>query len=92
MTGRSVPLADPPFPFTGALLIVYFRGPKKHINSFNINFLAPTQNTQFFGAQKRVYVPRFWERTQKGTHINFLGGIFGSKRGSQTGHFRPDKV
>ena len=31
-----------------------------------------------------------WERTQKGTHLS--GGFWGSKTGSQTGHFRPQKV
>ena len=31
-------------------------------------------------------------RTQKRDHINVFGGNFGSKKGSQTGHFRPQKV
>ena len=32
-----------------------------------------------------------WERTQKGTHMNFFGGIFGSKRGPKRAIFGPRK-
>ena len=41
-----------------------FKGPKKHINFFNINFLAPTQNTHF-GPQKKAYVPHFLGKDAK---------------------------
>ena len=56
-------------------------GPKKHINFFNINFLAPTQNTRFWPPRKKLMCLISWERTQKGTHINFFGGDFGVKKG-----------
>ena len=69
------------------------RGRKKHINSFNINFLAPTQNPPFWAPRKKFMCLISWERTQKRhININFFGAIWGSKRGSQTGHFRPQKV
>ena len=55
----------------------FIRGPKKHINFFNINFFAPTQNTP--------------ERTQKGTHINFFGGTLGVKKGVPNGPFSVTK-
>ena len=43
------------------------RGPKKQISFFNINFLAPTQNTPFWGPQNKVDVPHFLgEETKKG--------------------------
>ena len=65
---------------------------KKHINSFNINFLTPPKRP-ILDPSEKIMCLISWERTQKkGTHINFFGGIFGSKRGSQTGHFRPQNV
>ena len=47
-----------------------------HINFFNINFLARTRNPPFGPPKKSLC-----ERTQKGTHINFFGGISGVKNG-----------
>ena len=56
------------------------------------NFLAPTQNPHL-GPQKIVYVPHFLAKNaKKGTRINLFGGFLGSKIGSHTGHFRPQKV
>ena len=68
------------------------RGRKKHITFFNINFLAPTQKTQFGPPEKSSCASFPGKERQKGTHINFFGGISVSKRGQQTGHFRPQKV
>ena len=50
------------------------RGRKKHINVFNINFLAPPQKN-IVGPQKKVDVPHFLGKN--------------AKKASQTGHFRP---
>ena len=47
------------------------RGPKNHINFFNINFWAPTQNTPFWAPRKKFMCLISWERTQKGTPRNF---------------------
>ena len=41
------------------------RGQKKHINFFNINFLAPTQNTRFWAPRKKLMCLISWERKQK---------------------------
>ena len=41
------------------------KGRKKHINFFNINFLAPTRNPQFWAPQKKVYVPHFLGKNAK---------------------------
>ena len=69
------------------------RGPKKHINFFNINFLAPTQNTPFgVPRKKKVYVPHFLGKDAKQcSHINFFGGIFGFKKGVPNGPFSATK-
>ena len=63
-----------------------------HINFFNINFLAPTQNARFWAPrrkQKKEFMCLIsWERTakkgkgrQKGTHINFFAFFFGCQKG-----------
>ena len=80
-----------PWALSGCMTACH-RGPKRHINFFNINFLAPTQNTPFWTPRKMFMCLISRERTQKGTHINFFGGTLGVKRGSQTGRFRPQKV
>ena len=54
----------------------YVRGPKTHINFFNI---------------KKVYVPHFLGKGAKRTHINFLGWIFGVKKGAPNGAFSATK-
>ena len=41
------------------------KGRKKHINFFNINFLAPTQNPPIWGPQKKVDVPHFLGKSVK---------------------------
>ena len=56
------------------------RGQTKHINFFNINFLAPTQNPRFWTPRKKFMCLISWERTQKRhININFSGGFGGSK-------------
>ena len=64
---------------------------KKTINSFIINFLAPTQNTWFWPSRKSLCASFPGKGHKKGTHRNFFRGTLGSKRGPQTGHFRPHK-
>ena len=56
-----------------------------NINFFKINFLGPTQNTPFWAPRKKFMCLISWERTQKGTHRNFFGGIFGVKKGVPNG-------
>ena len=55
-----------------------------HINSFNINCLAPTQNPPFWAPIKKFMCLVFGENPEKGTHISSFGGISPSKTGSQT--------
>ena len=87
-TPKVAPQNVPNVPFVGGL--------KKHINFFNINFLAPTPNTPFLAPpppQKKVYVRHFLGKDAKKGPTNFFpGGFLGSKRGSQKGHFRPQRV
>ena len=69
------------------------KGRQKHINSCNINFLAPTQTPLILGPKTKFICLVSWERTQKrDPHKLFWGDFGGSKTGSQTGHFRPQKV
>ena len=58
---------------------------KKHIN-----FLAPTKT--FGPPEKNMCGLISWERTQKRDPHKLFRGVFGQKRGSQTGHFRPQQV
>ena len=67
------------------------RGPKKHINFFNINFLAPTPQKTFSAPRLKFMCLISWERTRKGTHINFFGRIFGVKKGVPNGPFSATK-
>ena len=69
------------------------RGRKKHINFFNINFLAPTQNPPFWAPRKKKFMCLIsWERTQKRhISINLFGAIWGSKRGVPNGPFSATK-
>ena len=56
------------------------RGPTKHINFFNINFLAPTQNTPFWAPRKKFMCLISLERTQKrDPHKHFWGDLWGQK-------------
>ena len=55
--------------------------PKKHINFFNINFLAPTQNPNFGRPEKKLCASFPGKGRQKGTHIK---GFWGSNTGAQT--------
>ena len=43
----------------------FLRDGKKHINFFNISFLAPTQNPPNFGPPERVHVPHFLGKDAK---------------------------
>ena len=72
-------------------LCAIFRGPKKHINFFNLNFLAPIQKARVWTPRESLCASFPAKGRKKGTHINFSRGIFGPKRGSQTGYFRPQK-
>ena len=67
------------------------RGPKKHINFFNINFLAPTQNTLVWPPEKSLCASFPGKGRKKGIHINFSWGFLGSKRVSQNGTFSATK-
>ena len=64
---------------------------KKHINIFNINFLAPTQNPQFWAPRKKKKTfMRFlsWEPTQKrDPHKLFRGDFLGQKGGPKRAIF-----
>ena len=74
-----------------ALLPSFIRARKKHINFFNINFVAPAQNPNL-GPLEKLYVPHFLgKNAKKGPTSTLSGGSSGSKTGSQTGHFRPHK-
>ena len=58
------------------------RDGKKHINFFNINFLPPTQNAQFWALRKKFMCLISWERTQKrNPHKLFRGEIWRQKGG-----------
>ena len=52
------------------------RGPKKHINFFNINFLAPTQNAPLWTPRKKFMCLISWERTPKRDPRELFGGDF----------------
>ena len=58
------------------------RGPKKHINFFKINFLAPTQNPVLGPHQKekRVVCLISWERMQKRDPHKLFRADFGVKK------------
>ena len=54
---------------------------KKHINLFNINFLAPTQIPPFW-APLKVHVPHFLgKNAKKGPTLTFSGGFWVFKKG-----------
>ena len=63
------------------------RGRKKHINFFNINFLAPTRSTPIWAPRKKFIASFPGKGRTKGAHINFFGGIFGAKKGVPNGPF-----
>ena len=68
------------------------RGPKKHINFFNINFSAPTQNTPFWAPRKKFKCASFpGKGRKKGTHINFFGAILGVSKGAPNRPFSATK-
>ena len=54
----------------------FIRGSKKHINVFNVSFLAPTQNTPILGPRKKFMCLISWERTQKRDPRKLFGGDF----------------
>ena len=67
------------------------RGPRKHINFLNINFLAPTQNTPFWAPRRKFMCLIPGKGRQKGTHINFFGWIFGVNKGAPNRPFSATK-
>ena len=73
-----------------------YEGPKyvtetKHINFFNINILAPTQNPSFGAPEKKFMCLISWERTQKRDQHKLFRGIFGVKNGVPIGPFSATK-
>ena len=68
-------------PPDAAMARTTIRGQKTHINYFNINSVAPSQNTQFWASNQMFMCLNSWERTPKVTLINLFGGIFVSKQG-----------
>ena len=65
-----------------------YKGQEKHLQFFNINFLPPPKTPP----EKNLCASFPIKEHNKGTHINFFWGILGSNRGSQMGHFWPQKV
>ena len=58
------------------------RGQKKHMNFFNINFLARTQNAPFWTPRKKFMCLISWEATpERDPHKLFRGHFGGPKRG-----------
>ena len=58
-----------------------FRGRKKHINFFNINFMAPTQNPPFWAPRKK-FMSHFLGKNAKEAHKHKLfRGNLGVKKG-----------
>ena len=70
---------------SGEPLDCSYRGPKKHKNFFNINFVAPTQNTPFWAPRKKLMCFISWERTQKRDPHKLFRGDFGFKKGVPNG-------
>ena len=68
------------------------RGPKKHINFLNINFLAPTQNTPFRAPEKNLCasVPGKG-RKKRNPHKVFQGDLGGVKKVVPNGPFSATK-
>ena len=63
-------------------------GRKKHINFFNINILAPTQNPPFWAPQKSLCASFPWKECHKGDpHKLFLGILGGQKGGPKRSIF-----
>ena len=64
------------------------KGRKKHINFFDINFLAPTQDHPILGPLEKFIFLISWQRTQNGDpHKLFLGDFWGSKGGPKRAIF-----
>ena len=62
------------------------------INFFNINFLPPTQNPEFWAPEKKVMCLISWERTQKrDPHKLFRGGFWGQNGGPKPAIFSHKK-
>ena len=59
---------------------------------FQHQLFGPHPKPPFWAPRKKLMCLISWERTPKKTHTNFSGGFGGSKTGSQTGHFRSQKV
>ena len=68
------------------------KGLKKHINFFNIKFLAPPKTPSFGPPEKSLCASFPGKERQKGTHINFFGEIIGVKNGVPNGPFSTTKM
>ena len=64
------------------------KSPKKTHTLFQHKLFAPHPKHPILGPQKKVYVPHFLGKEDP----HKLFRILGVKKGSQTGHFRPQKV
>ena len=84
-------LSGPNYSGSGQLFPGIIWGPKKHINFFNINFLARTQNTPLWAPSKKLMCLSSWERTQKRDPHKLFGGDLGVKRGVPNGPFSATK-
>ena len=62
---------------------VLAEGQKQHINLFNINFWASTQNNSLWAPTKSICASFPGKESHKEDHTNFIRGIFGSKGRSQ---------
>ena len=67
------------------------RGRKKHINFFNMNCLAPTQNTPLGAPRKKFMCLISWERTQKRDPHKLYRGDLGGQKGVPNGPFSATK-
>ena len=76
-------------------LVCKIKGQRKHINFFDINFLAPNPKSPILGPRKQkeslcASIPG--KGRKKGTHINFFAGDFwGQKRGPKRAIFSHKK-
>ena len=63
------------------VFVVLGVGDRKAHKMFNINFVAPTQNTLFGPPENSLCASVPGKERKRGTHINFFGGFWGQKGG-----------
>ena len=61
------------------------------VNFFNLSFLSPALNPQFWASRKRFMCLISWERTQKGEPHKLFWGDFWAKKGAPNGQFSARK-